>query len=102
MPFYHKLIPWTAHFLEASTLSSMYSLFNGPLSLAMTFSFNFSSLKGFQFEVSGIIGYITRWDVSRYLKKTFSYAVSRFGPHVVVMLGKLKENSTLSFWPSAN
>ena len=45
--------------------------------------------QGFQSEVSGILGHITRWDVCRYLKKTFSYALNRVQPDVVIMLGKL-------------
>lgn len=53
-------------------------------------------IQGFQFEPFGIFGHITRWDVCRYLKKTFGYAVNRVEPDVVVLLGDLLDEGYVS------
>lgn len=84
MPFHHQT-SWKAHFCS----------FQCILHWSVSFSDLILFPQGFQFEVSGIIGYITRWDVHRYLKKTFSYAVNRLGPNVVVILGKTERSCTL-------
>ncbi|XP_028406418.1 LOW QUALITY PROTEIN: metallophosphoesterase 1 homolog [Dendronephthya gigantea] len=53
-------------------------------------------MQGFQLEVSGIIGHITRWDACRYLKKTFAYALNQVKPDVVVILGDLLDEGYIA------
>ena len=53
-------------------------------------------IQGFQFEVPGVLGYITRWDACRYLKKTFTYALNRVKPNVVIILGDLLDEGLVA------
>ncbi|XP_072168309.1 uncharacterized protein [Diadema setosum] len=50
-------------------------------------------IQGFQDEPA-LLGYVTRWDADRYLKKYFSHAMNFINPDVVILMGDLLDEGS--------